>query len=72
MKPRCFMSWSRTPAPEPPDPVLAATIVRQIVEAAGGFISIESAPSRGTTFKVFFPRIGAGEKPCPDSLVSVI
>jgi len=52
---------------------LGLAIVRQIVEAAGGFISIESAPSRGTTFKVFFPRIGAGEKPYPrNSLVSVI
>ena len=52
---------------------LGLAIVRQIVEEAGGFISIESAPSRGTTFKVFFPRIGAGEKPYSrSSLVSVI
>jgi signal transduction histidine kinase len=52
---------------------LGLAIVRQIVEAAGGFISIESAPSRGTTFQVFFPRIGAGEKPYSrNSLVSVI
>jgi two-component system cell cycle sensor histidine kinase/response regulator CckA len=42
---------------------LGLAIVRQVVEEAGGVISIESAPNRGTTFKVFFPRIGAGEKP---------
>jgi len=42
---------------------LGLAIVRQIVEESGGFISIESAPNRGTTFKLFFPRIGAGKKP---------
>jgi len=52
---------------------LGLAIVRQIVEDVGGFISIESATNRGTTFKIFFPRIGAGEKPhSRDSLVSVI
>jgi signal transduction histidine kinase len=41
---------------------LGLAIVRQIVDQAGGFISIESAPNRGTTFKVFFPRIRAAER----------
>jgi len=50
---------------------LGLAIVRQIVEESGGFISIESAPNRGTTFKVFFPRIGAGERPSGHAGVAV-
>lgn len=38
---------------------LGLAIVRQVVERAGGLIRIDSAPDHGTTFRVFFPRIGA-------------
>jgi signal transduction histidine kinase len=38
---------------------LGLAIVRQVVERAGGLVRVESAPSHGTTFRVFFPRIGA-------------
>jgi signal transduction histidine kinase len=50
---------------------LGLAIVRQVVEQAGGFISIESAPNRGTTFKAFFPRIGAGEKPSDPAAIAL-
>jgi two-component system, cell cycle sensor histidine kinase and response regulator CckA len=49
---------------------LGLAIVRQIVEESGGLISIESAPNRGTTFKVFFPRIGAGKKPSDPAVMA--
>ena len=39
---------------------LGLAIVRQVIERAGGLIRVESTPGRGTTFRVFFPRIGAG------------
>jgi signal transduction histidine kinase len=33
--------------------------VRRVVDRAGGLIRVESGPGQGTTFRVFFPRIGA-------------
>jgi two-component system cell cycle sensor histidine kinase/response regulator CckA len=38
---------------------LGLAIVRQIVDRAGGLIRVESEPGQGTTFRVFFPRVGA-------------
>ncbi|HEY1191539.1 MAG TPA: ATP-binding protein [Gemmata sp.] len=38
---------------------LGLAIVRQIVDRVGGLIRVESAPGKGTTFRVFFPRVGA-------------
>jgi signal transduction histidine kinase len=38
---------------------LGLAIVRHVVDRAGGLIRIDSAHGRGTTFRVFFPRIGA-------------
>jgi signal transduction histidine kinase len=38
---------------------LGLAIVRQVVDRAGGFIRIEGAPGKGTTFRIFLPRIGA-------------
>ncbi|MBY0456372.1 MAG: GAF domain-containing protein [Gemmataceae bacterium] len=38
---------------------LGLAVVRQIVDRVGGLIRVESAPGRGTTFRVFFPRVGA-------------
>ena len=35
---------------------IGLTIVRYIVEAHGGTISVDSAPGRGTTFTVTLPR----------------
>lgn len=39
---------------------LGLAIVRRIADRAGGFMRFESAPGRGTSVRVFFPRIGAG------------
>ncbi len=36
---------------------LGLAIVRQIVERAGGFIRVDSAPGKGTAFRIFIPRI---------------
>lgn len=36
---------------------LGLAIVKQIVDRAGGFIRVESAPDRGTAMQVFLPRI---------------
>jgi len=38
---------------------LGLSIVYKIVERCGGFIHVESAPGRGTTFRVYLPRIAA-------------
>ena len=38
---------------------LGLAVVRNIAERAGGLVRIMSAPERGTTFRVLFPRIGA-------------
>lgn len=37
---------------------LGLAVVRQITERVGGLIRVESAPGRGTTFRVLFPRVG--------------
>jgi signal transduction histidine kinase len=39
---------------------LGLAIVRQIVDQVGGLIRIDSAHGQGTTFRLFFPRIGGG------------
>lgn len=33
--------------------------MRQVADRAGGVIRVDSAPGRGTTFRVFFSRVGA-------------
>jgi two-component system cell cycle sensor histidine kinase/response regulator CckA len=38
---------------------LGLAIVRHVADRAGGLIRVDSAPARGTTFRVLFPRIGA-------------
>lgn len=38
---------------------LGLATVRQIVERVGGIIRVESVPQQGTTFRIFFPSIGA-------------
>jgi signal transduction histidine kinase len=38
---------------------LGLAVVRQIVERAGGLIRVVSTPGQGTTFRIFFPRIGS-------------
>jgi signal transduction histidine kinase len=46
---------------------LGLAIVRQVMDRAGGFIRIDSPPHGGTTFRMFFPRIGTSEG-TPDSV----
>jgi signal transduction histidine kinase len=38
---------------------LGRAIVQTVVERAGGLLRIDSAPGRGTTVRLLFPRIGA-------------
>lgn len=38
---------------------LGLAVVRRVVERAGGFVRVESAAGRGTTVRVFLPRVGA-------------
>ncbi|AMV29203.1 Sensor protein ZraS [Gemmata sp. SH-PL17] len=38
---------------------LGLAIVRQVVDRVGGLIRVESVAGKGTTFRVFFPRVGA-------------
>jgi signal transduction histidine kinase len=38
---------------------LGLSIVRTIVERAGGFVRFESAPSVGTTVRIYLPRIAS-------------
>ncbi len=52
---------------------LGLAVVRQVVERAGGFVRVDSAPARGTTVRVFLPRVGAAtggtvEVPIPPEL----
>lgn len=37
---------------------LGLSVVLQVVNRVGGLVRAESAPERGTTFRVFFPRVG--------------
>jgi signal transduction histidine kinase len=37
---------------------LGMAIARQIISAAGGFLEVESEPDRGTSIRIFLPRIG--------------
>jgi len=37
---------------------LGLAIVQQVVADAGGFIEVDSAPGRGTSFRLYLPRIG--------------
>jgi signal transduction histidine kinase len=48
---------------------LGLAIVRQIVDRAGGLIRADSAPDRGTTFRVYFPRISASNENATDSVL---
>jgi len=40
---------------------IGLSMVRQIVDACGGEIRLESVPGEGSTFTLFFPLAGAGE-----------
>ena len=46
-----------TTKPEGKGTGLGLSIVYRIVERCGGFIHVESAPARGTTFRVYLPRV---------------
>ena len=37
---------------------LGMAVVRQVIDRAGGLAQVESAPDRGTSVRVFFPRVG--------------
>jgi signal transduction histidine kinase len=39
---------------------LGLTVVYAIADRFGGFLHVESEPEKGTTFRVYFPRVAAG------------
>jgi two-component system, cell cycle sensor histidine kinase and response regulator CckA len=44
---------------------LGLSVVYNIVRASGGFVRVSSEPGRGSTLRVFFPRVVAPPKPQP-------
>ena len=45
---------------------LGLAVVRRIVDRAGGFVRVESEPGRGTTFRLYLPRVTGQEgSGCP-------
>jgi CheY-like chemotaxis protein len=51
---------------------LGLATVRAIVEQSGGFLSVASAPSQGSTFEIYLPALGASKPPTkPDRSAAV-
>lgn len=46
---------------------MGLSVVHGIVKSYGGFIDVESKPGEGTSFRVFFPRLGAVAEPEAES-----
>jgi signal transduction histidine kinase len=40
---------------------LGLAVVKQVTDRAGGFVTVQTEPGRGTTFRVFLPRVKSGE-----------
>ncbi|MDM4770460.1 ATP-binding protein [Solimonas sp. SE-A11] len=49
---------------------LGLAITRQLVQRMGGSLEVESAPGRGSTFRILLPRIAAAGAPPPEEPIS--
>jgi signal transduction histidine kinase len=51
---------------------LGLVTCQTIVQQSGGYIEVDSEVGRGTTFRIYFPRMGASDDPAPQAVPKIL